>query len=53
MWEEYFTNAKIFGIDINPDCKKLEKENIDIQIGSQNDKKFLRQYSEYVQNLDI
>ncbi|MDC6466086.1 hypothetical protein PQZ36_00820 [Flavobacteriaceae bacterium] len=53
MWEEYFNNAKIFGIDINPDCKKLEKENIDIQIGSQNDKKFLKEYSKYVQNLDI
>lgn len=40
MWSEYFENAKIFGIDINPDCKKLEDGNINIQIGSQNDKKF-------------
>ena len=38
MWKEYFGNAKIFGIDINPDCKNLEEQNIDIQIGSQNDK---------------
>jgi hypothetical protein len=53
MWEEYFGNAKIFGIDINPDCKTLEEEHIDIQIGSQNDKKFLKEYTNYVKNLDI
>ncbi len=53
MWMEYFLKPKIFGIDINPDCKKLESENIDIQIGSQNDKKFLKKYADYVGNLDI
>lgn len=53
MWMEYFSNAKIFGIDINPDCKKLEEENIDIRIGSQNDKKFLKDYANYVNNLDV
>ena len=53
MWMEYFSNAKIFGIDINPDCKNLETKNIDIQIGSQNDKKFLKEYANYVENIDI
>lgn len=53
MWSEYFLKAKIYGIDINPDCKKLEGKNIDIQIGSQNDKKFLKKYADYVDNLDI
>ena len=45
MWKEYFGNAKIFGIDINPDCKNLEEQNIDIQIGSQNDKRFLKDFA--------
>jgi len=53
MWKEYFGNAKIFGIDINPDCKNLEEQNIDIQIGSQNDKRFLKDFAEYVNSLDI
>ena len=53
MWKEYFFNAEVFGIDINPDCKNLEEKNIDIQIGSQNDKKFLKEYADYVKNLDI
>ena len=53
MWSEYFENAKIFGIDINPDCKKLEDENISIQIGSQNDKKFLKDFAEKIHSLDL
>lgn len=53
MWDEYFHNAKIYGIDINPDCKNLAKNNIDIQIGSQNDKAFLKRYADYVKSLDI
>lgn len=53
MWKEYLQNAKIFGIDINPDCKNLEDKDIDIQIGSQNDKKFLKNYAAYVNDLDI
>ena len=53
MWKEYFSNAQIYGIDINPDCKKLEEKYIDIQIGSQNDKNFLKNYSKYVNNLDV
>jgi hypothetical protein len=36
VWQEYFPNAKIYGIDINPDCKA---ENV--FIGSQTDEKFL------------
>ena len=42
MWDEYFKNVKINVIDINPDCKKLKRDNININIGSQNDKKFLK-----------
>src|SRR5690348_9645449 len=42
IWKEYFgKNAKIYAVDINPDCKKLESDNIKIFIGSQEDKTFL------------
>jgi hypothetical protein len=41
MWEEYYPNATICGIDIDPGCRKYESDNIKIRIGSQNDKEFL------------
>tara|TARA_S200000501_G_C20786826_1_gene727588 strand:- start:584 stop:1396 length:813 start_codon:yes stop_codon:yes gene_type:complete len=53
MWEKYFINGEINGIDINPDCKKLEDNNIKIYIGSQNDKKFLKEFADSVEDLDI
>ena len=29
MWKNYFSSdSKIVGIDINPECKKFEKDNI-------------------------
>jgi hypothetical protein len=38
MWQYYFTKgSKIFGIDIDPRCKQVESENIQIFIGSQSD----------------
>jgi cephalosporin hydroxylase len=47
MWKDYFgPKAKIYGIDINPKCKDLEEENIKIFIGSQSDRKFLREVKE-------
>jgi hypothetical protein len=41
MWKDYFgPNAEIIGVDINPDCKSLETENIEIWIGDQSDQSF-------------
>ena len=43
MWKEYFGDkAKIYGVDIEPQCKTLEEENVKIFIGSQSDRNFLR-----------
>jgi len=42
MWSEYFPNSQIYGLDINPDCKKYEKDNIKVIIGSQDDEEFLQ-----------
>jgi hypothetical protein len=42
IWKKYFgSKVKIYAVDINPDCKKLEEENVTIFIGSQEDKNFL------------
>src|SRR5436305_1799894 len=43
MWKSYFGDkAKIYGMDINPNCKEVEEENIKVYIGSQSDRKFLQ-----------
>ena len=44
-WKEYFFNAEIIGIDINPDCKKYEEDRIHIEIGDQSDQNFLNYVS--------
>ena len=42
MWKNYFSSdSKIVGIDINPECKKFEKDNIKTYIGNQADVNFL------------
>ena len=34
MWKHYFgPRAKIYGVDINPHCKQLEEEQVEIFIG--------------------
>ena len=54
MWKEYFgPNCKIFGVDINPHCKKLEEENIEIFIGDQEDRKFLKSLAKSIPRIDI
>lgn len=54
MWKNYFgPKAKIYGIDIDPGCKKFEEENIEIFIGSQSDKKFLQQLKQEIPPIDI
>lgn len=40
-------------MDINPQCKKFEEENIKIFIGSQEDEKFLQQVCSQIPEVDI
>ncbi len=43
MWKRYLgPHAQIVGLDINPECKKFEEDQIDIRIGSQADVVFLQ-----------
>jgi len=54
MWKEYFINSKIYGIDIESSCKKLEEDRIKIFIGGQDDPNFLNKTkSEIGSDLDI
>ena len=54
MWKNYLgPKAKIYGIDINPNCKELEEENIKIFIGSQSDPDFLKKVKEQIPPIDI
>lgn len=54
MWRNFFhQDSKIYGIDINPECKIFEKENVEIFIGSQSDRKFLNQLISSIPKFDI
>lgn len=54
MWKHYFgTKAKIWGIDINPACKKLEEEQVEVIIGDQSDRTFLRSLAKTIPRIDI
>lgn len=44
MWEEFFPNATIYGIDIDPNCKKFEGDRRQVFIGDQSDKTFLNNF---------
>ena len=54
MWREFFgKNARIIGIDLNPEAKRWEKEGFEIYIGSQSDPKFWECFKTEVGNIDI
>lgn len=53
MWKKYFYNSTIIGIDILEICKQYEKDNVFIEIGSQNDKEFLNNISKKYNGFDL
>jgi hypothetical protein len=54
MWKNYFgPGVKIYGVDIIPQCKKFEEENIKIFIGSQSDRTFLKKLLKEIPKIDI
>ena len=54
MWKKYFgKKAKIYGVDINPICKRFEEEQIKIFIGDQEDRGFLYQLHKEIGKIDI
>ena len=54
MWRDFFgKQARIIGVDLNPEAKKWEKEGFEIFIGSQSDEKFWKDFIDEVGEIDI
>jgi len=53
MWKHYFSNAKIYGLDIDPGCKQHEEDRISVEIGSQGDESVLEKVWQNCGELDI
>ncbi len=54
MWRKYFNpDSRIIGIDFNPECKKFEKNGIEIFIGDQSDDKFWDEFYKKIGKIDI
>jgi len=54
MWKQYFgPEARICGVDINPDCKQFEEDQIQIFIGDQTDREFISELKNTLGHIDI
>ena len=54
MWKRYLgPHAQIVGLDINPECRKFEEEQIEIRIGSQSNLGFLQSVIDEFSTPDI
>lgn len=54
MWKMYFgARVKIYAIDINPECKKFEDDQVKVFIGSQEDRQFLRSIKNKIPKVDL
>jgi hypothetical protein len=54
MWKHYFgPRARVIGVDVNPECKKLEEEQVEIVIGDQADRSFLQSLGQSTGPIDV
>ena len=54
MWKKYFgRKARIIGIELNPEAKKLEKFGFEIFIGDQSDPNFWKKFYKKIGKIDI
>jgi cephalosporin hydroxylase len=54
MWKSYFgPQARIVGVDINPQCAHLGESQIEIVIGDQEDRQFLKSLANKVGDIDV
>jgi hypothetical protein len=53
-WKDYFPNAHIIGLDIDPECSKFAEDRVEILIGDQRDPSFLLDAIKHIgQPIDI
>lgn len=54
MWRDFFgPQARIIGVDLNPEAKELEDDGFEIFIGSQSDSEFWKTFTDAVGPVDI
>jgi len=54
VWRKYFgPDAIIFGVDNNPDCKIVDREDLHVRIGSQSNPEFMRSVVAEMEGVDI
>jgi hypothetical protein len=54
LWRKYFgPDAVLFGIDIDPSCRRFDKRDAHIRIGSQDDIEFLRSIVSEMGGIDV
>ena len=54
MWKKYFhPDSRIIGIDFNPECKKFERDGVEIFIGDQSDENFWDNIYNKIGKVDI
>lgn len=54
MWKHYFgPKARIVGIDVNPECTAYAEDQVEVLIGNQEDRTFLRSLAERIPVIDV
>jgi SAM-dependent methyltransferase len=54
MWRDYFgPKCRVYGVDIDQRCKKLESESVKVFIGDQGDREFWKRFKAEVPTIDI
>lgn len=53
MWQDFFVNATVHGMDTDPDCRRHESERIRVHIGDQSDVEFLTKLCDQIGDPDV
>ena len=54
MWRDFFgENARIIGIDLNPEAKILEQDGFEIFVGNQSDPEFWKKFYSEIGTIDV